>query len=700
MAQYVILDFETWPTSGSMGVKEVGAWRYAENAITRIICLGYSVDGAAPEVLEEAHLLLHGGPYHLVLGITRTLLDLVLDPAVYFVPHNAGFEKAIWRKIMVAQLGWPDIPNKRWHDTQAMCAMHSLPIDLDSAAQELGLAELKDKTGKKALAAHMKPRPRSDFPSGKAGTAEYRAQRGTYNFTAAAVGKTKSYNLQDIRTQKALHQKLGWMPHGERDVWLLDQRINERGVKLDIPFIDAAQSIVDQVSAKMVRRFKEITGYEPGQNAKVLEWARSEISPSFHNLRKETLAAVLGGDIDEIIYDDETGEGLDFALPTHAEEALRIRQIIGSSSIKKLERMKLMCCDDGRARGLLMYHGAHPGRWSGRGFQPQNFPVGTLKLGGEKPEPELLVQAIMTGDPEYVEATFGGPIEVVVSSLRHAIVAEDDRLLGAGDFAGVEARVVLALAGQHDKTALMAAGKDVYLDMAEDIYRKPKGSLTKHDEAERKVGKNSVLGLGFQMGAKKFRFRYCPDQPIEFAQGVVDVYRKTWAPEVPKLWRGFEDAAYMAVKTNKPTEHAGIEFRLEGEWLSVCLPSGRKLWYFNPKITKRTMPWDAFDVREGWSFQVMKNGRFVWVDAYGGLITENIVQAIARDLMVHAMFLCERAGLPIVLTIHDEILMEFLKTLSDASELISDCMLDSPAWARYIRIPIAIDKWIGRRFRK
>ena len=275
------------------------------------------------------------------------------------------------------------------------------------------------------------------------------------------------------------------------------------------------------------------------------------------DLKKETLERVLG-----TIEADEALENPDGNLPDlppmppRGFKNMRIRGMLGSASIKKLGRMEACAGLDGRARGLLQYHAAGPGRWGGRLLQPQNFPRGSIENIKDTNMVELAVDAIMTGDHEYVGMMLGEPIISVASSLRHALIASPGRVFQAGDYSGIEARMVLALAGQHDKTALMASGADVYIDMALDIYKMPRFDTT--DKAlvgafkiahleERQTGKNTVLGCGFQMGVDTFWLRYCPHMPREFAEQVIKTYRLVWAPEVPKLWRGLEQAALETV---------------------------------------------------------------------------------------------------------------------------------------------------------
>jgi DNA polymerase len=472
-----------------------------------------------------------------------------------------------------------------------------------------------------------------------------------------------------------------------------------------VPLIRAMRKVVDIASKPLAEEFKQLTGgLKFTQIDKLKSWMMDR-GVTLPDMRKETLDAVFGETEDGEELD--ASERLDLELPPDVDRALRIRRLIGSASIKKLDAMEACVMSDSRARGLLLYHGAGPGRWAGKLIQPHNFPRGSVI----EDDRQVLVDAIMTGDPGYVECLYGPAVEAVVSSLRHTIVAAPGHTLVAGDFAGIEARVVLALSGQHDKCALLASGADVYIDMACDIFGVDKLSPTdprykewckefKRDHLEwRQTGKNSVLGCGFQMGDNKFHDRYCPDQELEFATRVIQAYRKDWAPKVPELWRGLERAAIRTVHESRPHEAYGVEFRLEDEWMTARLPSGRKLWYFRPRPTRKAMPWDEDDIRLSWSYVATKLGRRIRVDAYGGLLTENVVQALARDLLRAAMLKCRKERLPIILTVHDEIVLEVPEARADEKAL-AQIMGDIPDWARAIRVPVDTDTWVGDRYRK
>lgn len=679
----VVGDFET---ASSCDLKKAGAWRYSEDPTTEVLCFGFS------EAPDEEPLVWYPqqrdelNDPSFVEGILRMLVS---DPNVMFIAHNVSFEKAIWRNIMVPVYGFPDIPDPRWHDTMAACAMKVIPQQLERAVAALRLPIQKDTEGSRLTVSLSKP-------NRKTGMLDRRPETLT---------RVYQYVGEDVKAEWGLHKRIGWLVPGERKVWLLDQRINQRGAQLDLAYIAQAQKIVAEASRPLAAEFRELTGgLQFTQRDKIMAWLRDAQGVRLPDMTKATLAAVLGGDIDED-EDDPTPDdpgALHIELTPAAERALQIRQLIGSASVKKLGRMEAAACADGRARGLLQYHGAGPGRWSGRIIQPQNFPRGSLKIDeGTKNERALdvdvVVGAIMTGDWEYVELICGPAVETVVSGLRHAIVAAPGRTLVAGDFAQVEARVLLALAGQTDKCELLAKGLDPYVDIATQIYGRPIDK--KRDPVERQLGKNSVLGLGFQMGPPKFRDKYGQGQELAFFKEVVRVYREEWAPEVPKVWYGLERAAIRTVWDGIPHEAYGVLYALEDGWLTARLPSGRKLWYYDPQKVRRAMPWDDNDIRPGFTYKAQKMGRWVTLDAYGGQLTENAVQALARDLLVVAMFKAEANNLPICLTVHDEIVAEPL--IADANpDMLKQIMEDIPDWARAIGAPIASEVWAGERYKK
>lgn len=690
-ARFCLIDFET---ASSCELKKAGAWRYAEDPTTEILCLGYIFAEPHQGVVLPAADLLYGS------RAAAELARCVADQDCIFVAHNVAFEKAIWHNLMAQVYGWPDIPDERWHDVQAVCALKGIPLKLERAAHALGLVKQKDTEGTKATLALGRTN-----------------KNGYYTRTPEKLQRVYDYNRSDLAAEREAHGILRGLGAEERQVWLLDQKINQRGVRLDLQYIEAAQKVCDDASGPLLLEFQKLTGLDKIGSPKFKDWLVEKGCPFPRDkdgnldtsLDKEHVAKLLGVQNDEedeesLAGDDEDYEDQDgqLILPYSYRRPLEIRKILGSASIKKLAAMQACVCSDGRARGLLQYHGAGPGRWAGRLLQPQNFPRPTLRVDGDEHgyNPDELVSAILTKDAEYVRMLFGEPIEAVASGLRHCLVAAPGHLFEVGDFAKIECVIVLAIAGAWETAAkVIKMGSAVYTNMATKVFNR---TITKHMLKEYTIGKNIVLGCGFQMGWKKFKRRYCQDATDDFAKGAISEYRENFAPEVPKLWRALEDAAVKTVWDRTPHEAYGIVYALEDRWLTARLHDGKKLWYFNPRPVRKHMPWstpEQPDIRPGFEYNAWKMGQWKRISAYGGLLTENVVQATARQLLVNGLFNCEAEGHPVVLTVHDETITEPPEAIADA-KVLDQCMTDVPDWCRQLRIPVAAECWVGDRYRK
>lgn len=695
----VVIDFET---VSKCDLKKAGAWRYSEDPSTDILCLCWKDETGREGMWEPA------------TDFDFHLSHMVGDSSVRFVAHNAGFEKAIWRNIMIPKYGFPDIPNDRWSDTMAVAAVYKLPQEMGDAAKVLGLRFTKDVEGK----SHTLSLSRS-----------FR-KTGDYDRSEQSLARVYAYCRDDVRAEMEMHLVLRDFPDGERAVWLLDQVINERGVVLDLDFVAHAQAVVDKAIPTLKKEFAELTGgLTPNQRDKFLSWLRWEQGVVIDDMKKETVDAILGAeDEDELVEEREGADSLPVLTPD-AERALTLRSLVRSSSVTKLGRMRQCVNRDGRARGLYAYYGAGTGRWAGRLFQPQNLPRGTLKV-----RPDLVVDVIATEDPAHVNFMLGPPVETVSSALRHCFVPAPGLQFAVGDFAQIEARIVLALARQDTALRSFIDGTP-YEDMASKIFGRP---ITKADVEERTIGKNTVLGCGFGMGWKKFRNRYCKEKPPEFAQEAIEKYRTQFAPLVPVMWRRLNLTMTMLLGGSNPTEYTpyedgelfGSEFRLDNGNIIVRMPSDRQL-FFPTAIFKRNehtrndkgepLYWrfpkgeapedfsnedlmtpepNSRPVRnDKWGYtQWSTGGRPRSVNMHGGKVAENIVQALARDLLVEAMLKCETEGLPVVMHSHDEIVCETAR--QDAAVALKQIMEDSPSWAKALGIPVATEVWTGDRYRK
>jgi DNA polymerase len=666
---WVVIDFET---RSFVDLTSAGSYRYAEDPTTEVLCMSYGGHDGRRGTWWP------GDP------IDPYLLNAI-RAGWFFVCHNCAFERPIWHNHM-EPLGWPPIPIAQWQDTMARANQLALPAKLDKVLRALKLTQEKDKEGSKLTIGLSKVGKDGSWPI----------------ITPAIRERVGVYCESDIDGQVALHKRIGWLPPHERPIWELATKVNERGLRLDMPLVRAMQKIVDTATAPLAAEFKVLTGgLNFTQIAKIKDWA-NEQGAGLESLDKEHTAKALGKDIDadEDPLSEPAREGNHYLTPA-VRRALEIRQLVGSTSIKKLKSMETCVGLNGRAKGVLRYHGTGPGRQTSHLFQAHNFPRGTLKVDGETPtDPQPLVDALMTGDADYVEALYGPPVEAVVSGLRHILCSDPGRVYLAGDYAGIQARTVLSLAGQRDKTALMAAGADVYIDMAESIYKRKLNK--KENPKERQTGKNSVLGLGFQMAGKTFLIKYGNGQDLAFCEEVVRVYRKEWAPLVPKVWYGLQDAAISTVWTGYPHESHGITYRLEDIWLTAEAPNGSKIWYTYPEKETTIAPWSKPgepEFREGFTYQVEKNGAWVTKHAFGGSLAENIVMKIEREIVERAKKILDANGFPVVLDVHDEIVVEPL--LADADEAaFRQIGEDVEQWVKDLEIPIAFETWKGPRYKK
>lgn len=696
---FVVVDFET---ASKCNLKKTGAWRYAEDPSTEVLCLVFQYhdwDAAGVWTPDTEWLdaqMLHG---------------LVEDPNCRFVAHNAGFEQAIWHHVMKRH-GFAELPPERWHDTMAACAMRRLPMRLEHAAPIVtGLHKTETSEGR-ALVNKV--------------SRDY-AKTGVLSCDADTLRRIIAYCVQDVRVTLEMHRRLGDLPEGERAVWLLDQVVNQRGVQLDLGFVGAAQAVLDCALPPLREQFRELVGCNPTQLPTFKKWLVSQ-DVWVDDLQKKTVDALLGvaeeDDDEDRDDDDSAGRLASVVLTGDARRALTLARLLNSSSVSKLRTMVECAGSDGRARGLLQYYGAGTGRWSGRLVQPQNFPRGDLPVG-----PSVVVDTIhdaaRTKSTSLLEFTLEAPPMAAISAaLRHTIVPKRGRYFAVGDFSQIEARIVLALAGQDDKVQLFASGAPIYANMAEQIYAR---KVTKADNLEEyTIGKNTVLGCGFGMGHKKFHSRYCPKQPLSFAKGVIDTYRQEWAPKVVDywnavdaqtdllMWGGVEGVPvrcrdWWARWSGKATH---VEFQKTAQFMKTRLPSGRWIYYFNPKCAVKEIWEDLPDGTErvktlpdgtpmtsyDWTYCKFIGGKIIPVNMYGGLITENIVQAMARDIMVEAMHKCKAEGLDIVLTVHDEIVCETDR--QDGDDVLKQIMSEVPAWAERLGIPVAAETWLGDRYRK
>lgn len=648
----VRLDFETRST---VDIKATGVYPYAAHPSTDIWCMAYAFDDEEPLLWRP---------------------DLPADPRL--VEHikaggemhawNAQFERNMWG-IMRRRYGWPMVDLGQWHCSMALAASYGLPLSLDQSSRALGLDITKDSEGHRLMMQMCRPR-------------RVEGDKVVWWDVAEKLIRLGEYCKQDVRTERAVSQRLEPMPDSERRVWLLDQTINDRGMGLDHELAQAAMEFSEIAVDKANRELASLTDGEVSiTNAASLASWLNKNGMSTKGVAKAAVSEMLKRPSTEVV-----------------EKVLRIRQEAAKSSAAKYDTMLAWgSAPDGRMHGMLQYHGAHTGRWAGRGPQPQNFPRGTVE------NIEAFVPLVLERDVETVDL-LAPPMEVVSTMLRSAMKAAPGRRLLAADYAAIEARVVAWLAGQSDLVADFAAGRDIYKVLASDIFGVPVDSIGK-GSMERFVGKTAVLGLGFQMGAGRFKDTCYLQGGVtisdDLAKRTVDAYRTKY-DSIKRLWAALESAAICAVSGEpKKLKACDVSYRYDPEsnFLFCRLPSGREIKYFDPIVQDEPLPWDAAQTRPRVTVMGMDSFTKQWTryGLYGGLQTENIVQAVARDLLAEAMLRLEESGYAVVLTVHDEVICERDKGAGSLEEFM-ELMKTTPSWAD--GCPVNVEGWEGERYKK
>jgi DNA polymerase len=679
LANPLFLDFET-RNIDDCDLTKAGAWRYAADPATEVLTLVFAYGGGETQLWTPAD------------GLSDPLLSLATDPGVTFVSFG-DFDAVIWAQIMVGRFGFPAIPTPRWHNAQAAASYCALPRQVGKLLPVIGADVAKDNAGRRlVLSLSRRDRKTGEFPE----------------LTHEIRQRVYEYNKTDVVALVAIHRAAGTLPERERRVWETDQAINSRGILIDTTFVRAAKDVAESSKGVLLDEFATLTdGLSPHQVDAMRGWLKGRGFP-LPNLQDETLNDVLEN----------------IVLPDDVRRALQVRQALASTSLRKLDAMLACAGADGRARGLFQYHAATPGRWSAQLLQPQNLPRPTVDI--DIGEIEQLVDTVKAGDAAAL-TRWGEPLEVLSSALRFALVAADGHRFSGGDYSMIEVCVLLGLAGQHDKTKLIADGVDSYRDMAATIYDLdrdafqaiPVEELNVEQQQQRQAGKVTVLGCGYQMGTDAFRSRYLRhmglDEGKKFAEEVVKVhYRKRWAPNVPKLWYALENAACQAMANPGKTVHAidqsairsffgktprefGVSYRLDTQGALPCLicilPNGKAIRYQNARVTGGKDAWG----RVNWTYWAYRRGQWREVDPYGGQLTENVVQSLARELLVDAILRLESRGFPVVMHCHDEIVVEH-PTIT--KETIEEFMSEPPEWAVNLGIPIKVKGWINKRYRK
>jgi len=642
------IDFETY---SELDVTDCGAWRYSEHLSTEILMLAWALDDEAPVLWTPGGLLGEAFP--------EKLSDYLVGSGPIDA-HGAGFEEAIWTNVGVPRHGFPPIEPNRWRCTMARAAERALPLGLDAVGDALDLLVRKDKEGRRLMSLLSKPQKPTKKDS---------RTRIKDPWLMDAYG---DYCKQDVRVERAVRTRLGHSPAAAQQAYLLNERINRRGFAVDMEAVAAARHIVADVENRLGAEFRSITGLTFGQRDKVLQWlaARGLDLPDFTaDTVKAQVAQKHGGEVGR---------------------ALELRAILAKSSTKKLAAFEKSVCSDGRIRGSSQYHGAFTGRNAGRLVQPLNFP----RPSNENIDLDWLIEAIKTRDTEFVDMVYGDAMLAVSDALRPMIVAASGKKLVAADLTAIEAVGLACLSGEKAKIDVFRRGEDPYCAAASIVFGYKVESKKTHPK-ERQSGKTCELAFGYGGGVGAWRnFDDGPDHSDDDVRRYRDAWRRG-NPAIPQYWSGLEYAAIEAVRGGEG-EYLGISYCCQGDWLVCGLPSGRSICYHSPEVTLEEMPWGG--TKPVLSYLSWKEGQWKRVQTWGGKLTENVTQAACRDVLVEGMFETEAAGLPIVLTVYDEIVCEVDADRPDAVDDLVECITRSKPWRD--DWPVRAEGWEGRRYHK
>ena len=605
------IDIETYSPET---LADCGVHRYAEHPEFRILLFAYAMDDAPVTVIDLASGMTLPAP------IRRALTD----PKVTKVAHNAAFERTCIGAMLDETLD-----PAQWECTMVQCARCGLPLSLGEAAKALGLEAQKMTEGKKLIKQFC---TYHDAPAGLFG-----AQGGPMQPNDDPKGweTFKEYCRMDVEVEREIDKALAWLvpTDTETELYALDQRINDRGVMIDRELVDNAVRMDTIYKARLNTEAQRITGLaNPNSATQLRKWIFDRTGLQLDTLRKSDLP-----DIKSAAQDDEVDRVID------------IRAEVNKTSNKKYCTMQQSVCRDNRIRGLLQLHGTRTGRWAGKLVQMQNLPQNHLS------DIDLARQLLIDGDLDTMELCYGNVADTLSQLIRTAFVAPDDQTFAVCDFSAIEARVLAWLAGEDWVLEVFRGHGKIYEATAAQMYGVQIDEITKADPRRQK-GKIAVLALGYQgaIGAlESMAQTYHMSLSKEDMAAIVEDWRNA-NPHIVKLWSKLEKAAQRCVTTGIPQQTAGLTFEMQKDSMTVTLPSGRLITYYN--MTAGVNRWGKPSLKFlGVDPDTKKWG---WIETYGGKLTENIVQAIARDCLAHTLLTMDALGYRTVFHVHDEIICE------------------------------------------
>ena len=641
------IDIETYSPES---IADTGLYKYAAHPDFEILLVAYAWEDQPTQIVDLAR-----GEQ-----LPDDFIQALFDPGVLKCAHNATFERVcfsawLWKhpEIRPNFAGYGAfLDPAQWHCTMVQCSRCGLPLSLAQAGAALGLKDQKMAEGKALIKLFCTPKA-AKTATGLFGEDDGRNHPEDY----PDKWKTfKAYCVRDVDVEREIDKATAWYPVSdfEQQLYAMDQRINDRGVLLDMTLVRNAVRANTIQTARLNEEAMKLTGLSnPNSVTQLKQWLSDTVGIQLDTLSKKDIPDIKAATSDPRV-----------------RRVLQIRAEMGKTSNKKYEAMLACAGKDNRVRGLLQFYGARTGRWAGRLVQVQNLPQNHIK------DLDFARTCLLENDIEMIEIGYGNVSDILSQLIRTAFIAGPGKTFVVCDFSAIEARVLAWLAGERWVLDVFRQGGDIYCATASQMFHVP---VEKHGQnAElRQKGKIAVLALGYggavsaldAMGGKRMGLT---------EQEEAETVRKWRAanPNIVSFWSRVESAATECVVTKATTHVGALEFKMHDKTMTIQLPSGRLISY--PDIEPGTNRFGSASLRYRGLDQ--QTNKWVWIETYGGKLTENIVQATARDCLAEAMTTVENSG-RIVFHVHDEIICEApIEIAEKALAWIRDVFSRNASW--------------------
>lgn len=614
-------------TRSDCDLSEVGVYKYVDAPSFNVLLFAYAFDDRPVEVVDlaQGEVL----PPEVAAALT--------DPAILKTAFNAAFERVCLDRYLGQQTG-------PWACTMVKASAIGLGGSLALVGQRVGLPVEEEKlaAGKKLI--------KKFCHASKA----LRPEDAPEDWAAF-----KAYCRQDVVAERAIRAKLARfeLPEAEARLWALDQKINDRGIRIDLDFTKAANALAAEITKRQQDRFEALTGFrEATKTQSVKRWVEEETGIPVPALNKEVLPEL-----------ERT-----FAEHPRVLEAIALRFQMSMTSIKKYATMEATVCADGRSRGNIQFFGASTGRFAGKLIQVHNLPQNHLS------DLATARAAVQTGDLFFLQMLYDNPADILRQCIRTAIIPAEGKKFVVADFSAIEARVLAWLAGEDWRMAVFRGDGKIYEASAAKMFGVPVASIHKGDPLRQK-GKVAELALGYAGSSGALKAMGALDMGLSEDElpGLVDQWREA-NQAITAFWYRVQWACERAITERRMVEiNTWLRVDYCQRMLRIHLPSGRAIYY--PKACLREHR--RFAGRTELCFEASK-GRAVYQEGtYYGKLTENIVQAVARDCLAHLLLALDARGFFTVFHVHDEVIVEVPEDDERALPEIISMMGEAPAWA-------------------